>query len=119
VKALERVKKHRKAKMAIIKIKAIRDSGSGELKSKLSELKLELMKLNFQRASKSVSNPGKIKEIRKSIARILTVMNAKQGKETPVGREGREGKKGAQIPAKAQEKKVQEPKSRTREKQKK
>ncbi|HIH18082.1 MAG TPA: 50S ribosomal protein L29 [Nanoarchaeota archaeon] len=76
--------------MAILKFKTIKDSNPSELKSKLHELRLELMKLNSQRASKSVSNPGKIKEIRRSIAKILTAMNAKrQSAELGAGSEER------------------------------
>ena len=71
--------------MAILKAKTIKDTEMSELKSKIKELRLELIKLSAQRASKSVSNPGKIREIRKSVARIFTVMNlrkseAKEGK---------------------------------------
>lgn len=63
--------------MAILKSKSLRASDIEELKSKLKELKLELMKLSSQKASKSVSNPGKIKEIKRSIAKILTSINLK------------------------------------------
>lgn len=67
--------------MAIIKSKSLQESDANELKSKLKELKLELMKLSSQRASKSVSNPGRIKEIRRSIAKIMTVLNLKNKKK--------------------------------------
>ncbi len=63
--------------MAIIKSKALQNSDTSELKNKLKELRLELIKLSSQRASKSVSNPGMMKEIRRSIAKILTVLNSK------------------------------------------
>ncbi len=95
--------------MAILKFKAIKDSNPSELKSKLHELRLELMKLNSQRASKSVSNPGKIREIRKSIARILTSMNAKHQRQNEKGGgkkdDGKKGKMLAEKPLKSAEKK--------------
>ncbi len=60
--------------MAILRVKDIRKLGEKELKDKLDELMLELSK---ERASiaigASASSPGKIREIRKAIARIKTV----------------------------------------------
>ncbi|OYT41779.1 50S ribosomal protein L29 [Candidatus Pacearchaeota archaeon ex4484_26] len=67
--------------MAILKSKSLHASDIKELKDKLKELKLELMKLSSQKASKSVSNPGKIKEIKRSIAKLLTVINQKSKAE--------------------------------------
>lgn len=61
--------------MAILKSKALQGSDTGELKNKLKDLRLELIKLSSQRASKSVSNPGKMKELRRSVAKILTALN--------------------------------------------
>lgn len=67
--------------MAILKSKSLIESDASELKNKLKELKLELIKLSSQRATKSVSNPGKIREIRRSIAKILTALNLKEMKK--------------------------------------
>ena len=61
--------------MAILNSKALQGSDAGELKNKLRDLRLELIKLSSQRASKSVSNPGKMKELRRSVAKILTALN--------------------------------------------
>jgi large subunit ribosomal protein L29 len=59
--------------MAILRIKEIKNMGKAELKKKLDELKKELMKVSSQRATKAnIENPGKIKEIRRTIAKILT-----------------------------------------------
>lgn len=59
--------------MAILKNKKARELGEKELDEKLAEMRLELSK---ERASSeiggSVKNPGRIKEIRRTIARILT-----------------------------------------------
>jgi len=46
-----------------------------QLASKLSELRLELAKLRAQVRSGAVKNPGRIRELKRSIARILTVLN--------------------------------------------
>lgn len=51
---------------------------------KLTELRVELRKLNsMSKAGGSIDNPSKIKEIRKTIARILTITNEERirGKE--------------------------------------
>lgn len=56
---------------------------STDLKARLSELKKELIKLNVQVATgASLKNPGQLKQTKKAIARILTMLNEKErGKE--------------------------------------
>lgn len=63
--------------MAIQKKKELKQMNKESLKSNLDELKKELMKLNTRRATGSLDNPGKIKQIKKTIARILTLLNQK------------------------------------------
>jgi len=70
--------------MAILKSKNLKRIDNQELKSKLKELRLELMKLSSQKASKSVSNPGKIREIKKSIAKILTEESLRKKSKTHI-----------------------------------
>lgn len=49
-----------------------------DLSNKLIELKKELMKINSQIAIGTVpKSPGKVKEIKRTIAKILTINNAK------------------------------------------
>ncbi|MBQ0036339.1 MAG: 50S ribosomal protein L29 [Firmicutes bacterium] len=60
-------------------IKEVRDKSTEELKKTLEELKAELFDLRFQRATGSIENPMRIREIKKSIARILTVLKEKEG----------------------------------------
>ncbi len=67
--------------MAIIRSKALRETGVSELKNRLRELELELMKFSSQRAAKSVSNPGRIKLLRRSIAKLLTAISLKKAEE--------------------------------------
>jgi large subunit ribosomal protein L29 len=60
--------------MAILKIKQIREMKDEDLNKKLSDLRLELMKeLANVKMGRPIKNPGKIKELRKTIARILTI----------------------------------------------
>ena len=62
--------------MAILHVKDIRKMKREELNAKLSDLKRELMKVNAQIAQgASPEKPGRIKEIKRTIARILTLKN--------------------------------------------
>lgn len=57
-----------------MKIQEIRKMKPENLDKKLSELRLELSKeLGSVKMGRAVKNPGKIKQMRKSIAQILTV----------------------------------------------
>ncbi|RLJ08133.1 MAG: 50S ribosomal protein L29 [Candidatus Aenigmatarchaeota archaeon] len=59
--------------MAVLRFKDLKKMGPKELDEKLRELRLELAKERGNIAiGASVSSPGKIREIRKAIARILT-----------------------------------------------
>ena len=51
---------------------------SPELEKELGELKTELFKLKFSLATNGLDNPMKIKEIKKDIARINTVLRQRE-----------------------------------------
>lgn len=51
----------------------MRDMSAGELNQKLASLKEELFNLRFQLATGQLENPMRIKEVKKTIARIKTV----------------------------------------------
>ena len=59
-------------------VKEIRDKSNDELLKTLDEFKKELFDLRFQRATGSIDNPMRIRELRKSIARILTVLKERE-----------------------------------------
>ncbi len=60
--------------MAILRKRQIREMKNEEMKKRLNELRLELMKeLGKVKTGRPIKNPGKIKELRKTIARILTI----------------------------------------------
>lgn len=64
--------------MAVLRKKQIREMEAGEREKKLGELRLELMKEKGHVAvSGAVTNPGKIRGVRKTIARLLTQKNMK------------------------------------------
>ena len=62
-------------------IKEIREKSSDDLKKTMDEMKVELFDLRFARATGSIENPMRIREIKKSIARILTVLHEREAKE--------------------------------------
>lgn len=58
------------------KVKDLRDLSKSELNEKLNELHKQFMELQFKRKS-GVEKPHLFKQIRKDIARILTIINAR------------------------------------------
>ena len=54
---------------------------SPELENELSELKTELFKLRFSLATNGLDNPMKIREVKKDIAKINTVLKERELKE--------------------------------------
>ncbi len=69
-------------KMAVIRKKQIREMETNEIAKRLGELRLELMKeKGHVSVSGAVANPGRIRETRKTIARLLTKQNAAKRKE--------------------------------------
>ena len=65
--------------MPIIRLKEIRRMTSEERTKKISELKTELSRLKTMiSAGGAVENPARIRELRKTIAQILTVENEKK-----------------------------------------
>jgi len=60
--------------MPILRIKDIRAMSSEDRKKKIVELQTELARLRTMvRAGGSIENPSRIRELRKAIARILTI----------------------------------------------
>ncbi|MGB9960500.1 MAG: 50S ribosomal protein L29 [Candidatus Bathyarchaeales archaeon] len=60
--------------MPILRVKEIREMSSEERVKKLNEFRTELLRLKTMiKAGGSVENPARIKELRKTIARILTI----------------------------------------------
>lgn len=67
--------------MAIIRKNELVQMDEKSMNDKLNELKKELVKINAQISMGTMpENPGKIKEIRRTIARINTIKKMKEGK---------------------------------------
>ena len=59
--------------------KEFRSLSDEELAKRLQEFKKELLKLNVQVATGSqVASPGKLKQTKKNIARLLTILKQKE-----------------------------------------
>ena len=61
-----------------MKIDKIKEMSSPELEKELSELKTELFKLRFSHATNGLDNPLKIREVKKDIARIKTILRKRE-----------------------------------------
>jgi large subunit ribosomal protein L29 len=56
-------------------LKTLRDKSVDELRSREKDLREQLFKLRFQRATGRVENPMKMREVRREIAQIETLIN--------------------------------------------
>lgn len=61
-----------------MKPSALKDLTITELAQKESELRKELFNLKFQQATGEIENPMRIRQLRKDIARVLTIATEKK-----------------------------------------
>lgn len=64
--------------MAHVKAGAFREMTADEIKSRVAELREELFNLQFRNTMKQLDNPLKIRESRREMARLLTVLKEKE-----------------------------------------
>ncbi|NLY43011.1 MAG: 50S ribosomal protein L29 [Clostridiaceae bacterium] len=64
-----------------MKANQLRELTPVELQQKLRELKAELFNLRFQHATNQLENPMRIREVKRTIARVKTVLREKELKE--------------------------------------
>jgi large subunit ribosomal protein L29 len=64
-----------------MKIRELKELSADELKAKEAELRDQLFKLRFQKSLGQLENPMKLKNVKKDIARIKTLLN-RPGKGT-------------------------------------
>jgi large subunit ribosomal protein L29 len=61
-----------------MKMREMREMSAEERKSRLTELRTELTRMRtMARVGGAVENPSRIRDLKRTIARILTVMNEK------------------------------------------
>ena len=65
-----------------MKASALRERSAEELTKTLSDLEEQLFKLRFQKSTGQIENPIKIREVRRDIARVLTVINERRAQES-------------------------------------
>jgi large subunit ribosomal protein L29 len=61
-----------------VKVAEVRELDIDELERRLAATRRELFNLRFQHATGQLENTGQLTQVRKNIARILTVLNQKQ-----------------------------------------
>jgi len=59
-------------------LQELRQSSPQDLQAKLDDLKAELFNLRFQLATGQLENPMRIKEVKKSIAQIKTILREEE-----------------------------------------
>ena len=65
-----------------MKINELRELSTAELEEKLAGYKQELFNLRFQNAINQLDNPKRISDVKKTIARILTIIREREVQET-------------------------------------
>lgn len=61
-----------------MKVQEIREIETQELLNKVEEFKKELFELRFQQATGQLENTARVRQVRKSIARIKTVIRERE-----------------------------------------
>mgnify|MGYP006267468973 CR=1 FL=1 len=85
--------------MPILRVKEIRDMSIENRQKRLDELQTELVRLKTMiKAGGSIENPSRVRDLRKTIARISTIKNEpipvkKEEKKTEKKKETKEKKK--------------------------
>ncbi|MDP4147281.1 MAG: 50S ribosomal protein L29 [Bacillota bacterium] len=61
-----------------MKAKELREKSPQDLTAQLTDLKTELFRLRFQLATGQLENPMRIREVKKSIAQIKTILREEE-----------------------------------------
>ncbi len=86
-----------------MKIADLRAKSADELKQELLDLRKEQFNFRFQKATGQLENTGRVRLVRRDIARIKTLIAEAQQGKTPAVKPA--AKKAAKAPAKAAKKK--------------
>ena len=65
-----------------MKVNEIRNLTTEEINKKIDETKEELFNLRFQQASGNLEKPSRIRELRRTVARLKTVLVERELKES-------------------------------------
>jgi large subunit ribosomal protein L29 len=61
-----------------MKVKDLKEMTMAELEQQLADIKKEQFNLQIQQVAGQLENPARIKELRRTVARIRTIQNAKK-----------------------------------------
>ena len=64
--------------MNLLKIKELRELSNKELESKIRESKKELFNLRMKQSTGTLEKPSKIRELRKDVARMKTIIRERE-----------------------------------------
>ena len=64
--------------MNLLKIKELRELSNKEIESKIIEAKKELFNLRMKQSTGTLEKPSKIKELRKDVARMKTIIRERE-----------------------------------------
>jgi len=64
-----------------MKVKEIRDLTTEEIEDKIKEFKEELFNLRFEQATGNLEKPSRIKDLRKTVARMKTIIRERELKQ--------------------------------------
>lgn len=59
-------------------VKELQSLSAPELQKNLGELKEELRNLRFQHAINQLENPGRLRDVKRDIARVMTMLRGKE-----------------------------------------
>ena len=62
----------------MLSVKEIREKSTAELEKEIDNLKEELFTLRFKKATGQLDNPAQIRQVRKTIARIKTIITERE-----------------------------------------
>jgi large subunit ribosomal protein L29 len=71
--------------MKSVKASELRDLKSGEIETKLSDAREELMKLRFQQVTGQLTDTSRLRILRREIARMQTVLREQSSAEVAEG----------------------------------
>ena len=67
--------------MSQVKASSMRDKTEDEIRQRLTELREEMFNLRFRNSMRQLDSPLKIRQGRREIARLLTVLREKEGQK--------------------------------------
>jgi len=77
----------------------IRELNDQELQARIAELREERFRLRLRAATQPLEQPHRLRDLRKDIARMMTVLTERQkGSTGSTGSEGSQGSKGTATP---------------------